>query len=106
MLGQVQLDRINLLLLTLCKTHHITQMSNQIDQSAMISSRIRRKAARCSVPNCNKQVQTLKLCKAHGGGGYVSLTEVVVAAISMVAVNLRSASDCVSPMEEVGVVVY
>ncbi|KAG7378993.1 hypothetical protein PHYPSEUDO_009239 [Phytophthora pseudosyringae] len=28
----------------------------------------RRKAARCSAPNCTKQVQTRRLCKAHGGG--------------------------------------
>jgi len=28
----------------------------------------RRKVARCSVPECTKQVQTRRLCKAHGGG--------------------------------------
>ncbi|ETP22979.1 hypothetical protein F441_03815 [Phytophthora nicotianae CJ01A1] len=27
-----------------------------------------RKVARCSAPGCKKQVQTRKLCKAHGGG--------------------------------------
>ncbi|ETL99590.1 hypothetical protein L917_03577, partial [Phytophthora nicotianae] len=34
----------------------------------MPSSRRRRKAARCSYPDCKKQVQTRRLCKAHGGG--------------------------------------
>ncbi|KAG2917048.1 hypothetical protein PC115_g10831 [Phytophthora cactorum] len=34
----------------------------------MPSSTSRRKVARCIVPECNKQVQTRKLCKAHGGG--------------------------------------
>ncbi|KAF4142747.1 hypothetical protein GN958_ATG08059 [Phytophthora infestans] len=34
----------------------------------MSSSTVYRKVARCSVPDCSKQVQTRKLCKAHGGG--------------------------------------
>jgi hypothetical protein len=34
----------------------------------MTPSSRRRKAARCSVPDCTKQVQTRRLCKAHGGG--------------------------------------
>ncbi|OWZ18604.1 hypothetical protein PHMEG_0007269 [Phytophthora megakarya] len=34
----------------------------------MMSSRIRRKTARCSGANCNKRVQTLKLCKTHSWG--------------------------------------
>ncbi|OWZ09369.1 hypothetical protein PHMEG_00017943 [Phytophthora megakarya] len=33
----------------------------------MISSRIGRKASRCSAFNCNKQLETLKFCKVHGG---------------------------------------
>ncbi|EGZ14530.1 hypothetical protein PHYSODRAFT_301518 [Phytophthora sojae] len=30
--------------------------------------RVRSKVPRCSFPDCKKQVQTRKLCKAHGGG--------------------------------------
>ncbi|KAG2881274.1 hypothetical protein PC115_g22272 [Phytophthora cactorum] len=37
-------------------------------QLPMPSSTRRRKASRCSFPNCKKQLQTRRLCKAHGGG--------------------------------------
>ncbi|ETP50952.1 hypothetical protein F442_03825, partial [Phytophthora nicotianae P10297] len=42
--------------------------TTSVEQSAMPSPTSGRKVARCSAPGCKKQVQTRKLCKAHGGG--------------------------------------